>query len=173
MRDWINKTLFNLTTGMPIRIINIDDKPYLERYYVGSLFGATAYLHRFVGSDGDREVHDHPWRWAFAIVLCGLYFEERLTAFDPESGWLYRFRPVRWFNLIGQTTFHRISVVRPGTWTLFIHGPRTKGWGFLKRSRVETGAVDGVLYYQPFDVSGTRDWHLKAENATCTGRQPL
>lgn len=35
-------------------------------------------------------------------------------------------------NIIRGTDFHRILLV-PGeeAWTLFIHGPRTKGWGFL------------------------------------------
>ena len=57
----IRRALFRYTARRPCRLIDIEGRPYLERYYLGSLFGVTAYLHRFVGYDSDREVHDHPW----------------------------------------------------------------------------------------------------------------
>ena len=61
----------------PVRIIN-DNGPYLERYYLFSFLGYTFYLHKFVNSDPDRGLHDHPWYKSFSIVLSGSYIEKKL-----------------------------------------------------------------------------------------------
>ena len=68
-----------ITSFLPARVISDNGHPYLERYYVCTLLGVRIYLHRFVGSDPDRGVHDHPWAWARSIVLAGWYLEERRT----------------------------------------------------------------------------------------------
>lgn len=175
----IGALLLRLTAPMPARAIHIGDRPYIERYFVGRWLGCTVYLHRYLGSDGDRQVHDHPWRWAVGIPLVGGYLEERVTGLDPRHGWLAVNRPVRRFrpNLIRATTFHRIVSVEPGTWTLFVHGSRFKGWGFLRLCRWgrDVGMpVDArqhrdvtVEYHQPFDFDATRDWECRA----VTGRE--
>ncbi len=120
----IRNLLYRLTDRMPCRIISDSDQPYLERYYVGSVLGWRFYLHQFVGSDPDRGVHDHPWRWAFAFLLAGHYLEQR------RSG----MRIVRWFNFITADTFHRVILhpYQPPVWTLFAHRiGDAKPWGFL------------------------------------------
>jgi len=115
----INKLLFKLTNHLHCRCILSNGKPYLERYYITK----NIFLHRFVSGDGDRHIHDHPWRWAFSLILLGSYIEEL------RNGPLVR---RRWFNWIGPHYFHRIINAKPGTWTLFVHGKRVKGWGFYK-----------------------------------------
>lgn len=45
----------------------------------------------------------------------------------------------------------RITGTQPETWTLFIHGPRRKFWGFLRPTEVSTGTA--VIYHQPFPPS--------------------
>ena len=122
--------LFWLTNHLPCRIISEGDHPYLERYYLFTLLGWRFYLHRFVASDPDRGLHDHPWARAFSIILAGWYWEE------TRSGT----RKVRWFNSLTGDTFHRVVLpIRYADefeypcWTLFFHRAEyVKEWGFLR-----------------------------------------
>jgi NTP pyrophosphatase (non-canonical NTP hydrolase) len=126
----IRKFLYWLTGKLPARTINGDQgEPYLERYFLFRFFGLQAYIHRFVASDPDRGLHDHPWDWSASLILVGGYREIR-------AGLLPRnLRPGR-LNIIRGDDFHRI-VLAPGreAWTLFIHGRRTKGWGFWREGQ--------------------------------------
>lgn len=115
----IARILYRITAGRPCRLIHRGQgERYLERYWLGRLFGITAYLHRFVARDADEWVHDHPWAWSVAIVLTGGYIEERLRWFDPRTGWAKRFRWLRagCINIIRGRDFHRILEAprRPG-----------------------------------------------------------
>lgn len=118
------KAHFSITPG---------GKPYIERFYMGKPFGIGIFLHQYLDPDGDRQLHNHPWRWSMGIPLVGGYKEERLTHLCPILGVqfelrnIWRLRP----NYIRGFDFHRIASVQPGTWTLFIHGKRLGGWGFL------------------------------------------
>lgn len=171
----IRKLLYKLTASLPCRIIDIDGKPYLERYGMPEAlrkalkqwFGITIYLHRFVSGDSERHVHDHPWNRSIALVLAGTYIEERVTGFDPETGWQSIQRNIRWFNKINGLDFHRIVKPKPQTWTLFIHTKRIKGWGFLH-------SMDNtVTYHQPFDVANNNNWEPTALSGWLTRRQPM
>jgi hypothetical protein len=156
----IRTILHKITGRLPCRLIDVDGAPYMERYYVGQLLGATIYLHRFVAGDGDRHVHDHPWDWSLGLVLAGGYEEERLTAFSPTAGWHHKIRRIRpWRpNFIGRRTFHRVTNPRRETWTLFIHGRRTKGWGFLRQTFDHELWGSGVLYHQPAPATSPEWW---------------
>jgi len=122
----MERLLLRLTAELPAKIIMDGDRPYLERYYLGRAFGLIWYIHRFVASDPDRGLHDHPWRRAISLVLRGWYLEEtRLGT-----------RVVRWINLIGGADFHRVVLPdERSVWTLFGHSEvkHPKGWGFLRR----------------------------------------
>lgn len=162
----MRKLLYWLSGRLPCRLINDGDRPYLERYYVGRLFGLTFYLHRFVGSDPARGLHDHPWDRAYSLILSGWYFEE------TRSG----MRKVRWFNRLTGDSFHRVVLpplgiktatgVRQASWkqpcwTLFCHGPYTKRWGFMKP--IDTVAGEELLLWVPHkhqtdEASGKQRW---------------
>lgn len=142
---WVDRLLTRWCAGRPTREIRINDQPYLLRVYVAHWRGWRVYLHRFVSADGDRFLHDHPFR-SVAVVLSGGYVEERLLALDLPTP-LVRCRAVRWLNFLAPRTFHRIARVDAGTWTLFIHSPHRKSWGFLMPSSVGYG----LLYTNPFD----------------------
>lgn len=120
--------LYWIAGRLPCRIISDGDAPYLERYYLFTVLGWRFYLHRFVGSDPDRGLHDHPWSRAFSIILAGQYWEE------TRSGR----RLVRWFNSLTGDTFHRVVLPHVGLhefpcWTLFFHRAEyVKEWGFLR-----------------------------------------
>lgn len=120
--------LFWLTGFLPCRLINDGDRPYLERYFVARAFGVTVYLHRFVGDDPDRGLHDHPWSWALSLILAGYYYEER-RGYGGVT-----LRPVRWVNLLAGDSFHRVLLPagKREAWTLFVHGAYAKDWGFLR-----------------------------------------
>jgi hypothetical protein len=134
----IRRLLIALTARLPAREISDGSGPYLERYYVGTVFGMRVYLHRFVASDPDRGLHDHPWRWAFSLILAGWYIEQRRDGNHVR----------RWLNLLSGDTFHR--VVKPegarDIWTLFVHGGRIKTWGFLR-------AIDGGAVFEPYSYA--------------------
>ena len=115
------------------RVIRRDGEPYLLRFYITKPrvgredtqdpepFGL--YLHYFYQGDEDKELHNHPWKWALSFILSGGYLEER------EDG--TRLRSAGRFNLINSNTFHRVTSPDHGhTWTLFMVGPRVNNWGF-------------------------------------------
>lgn len=84
------------------------------------------YLHRFLRSDEDRALHDHPW-WSLSLLLEGFLVEmiqERLgkrTIILHPGDW--RWRPA--------TLAHRISLPPNETaLTLFITGGKMRQWGF-------------------------------------------
>ncbi|MBK1631075.1 hypothetical protein CKO31_10045 [Thiohalocapsa halophila] len=151
----IERLLCRLTDRLPCRIIDGEQgEPYLERYYVAGLFGWHTYLHRFVDSDPDRGLHDHPWGRAISLVLTGGYDELRFAHAPQDADTAtpiteppLRRRHVRpWrLNLLRGTDYHRV-VLRGGrpAWTLFLHGPRVKGWGFRRAGRYRAMARSGA-----------------------------
>lgn len=119
--------LYWLSGWLPCRMICDGQQPYLERYYLFTVFGVRVYLHRFVASDPDRGFHDHPWPWALSFLLMGWYWNH------TRSG-VFR---VNWFNAIGADTFHRVVLPTDRgvheVWTLFAHRAQDiKPWGFLR-----------------------------------------
>lgn len=170
----MRRFLFWLSAKLPCRMIGINGQPYLERYHLGRVFGVTFYLHRFISGDGDRNVHDHPWRQSAALILAGGYTEERVTWFDP-FGWRFKLRDLKPFrlNLISHRAFHRIVKTRPETWTLFMHTSRIKSWGFMELMKDSTPIGTHIKYYQPFDVSGSVGWDKKASKGGDLERIPL
>lgn len=169
MRHW----LYQLTAHLPARLIRIDGQPYLERYYLGSLFGVTAYLHRFVAPDQDRHVHDHPWPWAASLILAGHYIEETVRWFTPSGGWQPHYVRRCWWrpNLLGARTLHRIHSAAPDTWTLFVHGRRCKRWGFLE-PLTSQGKLIGAVYSQRLEDTASIGWEHTAPKGRDSARTP-
>jgi len=171
----IKRLLYNLTAKLPCRLIGLDSGPYLERYYLGKVLGITFYLHRFVSSDSERHVHNHPWGWAATVILCGSYLEERVIDLCPsasESGCLTEYRTRRWFGRVNGNTFHQIHEAERNTWTLFFHGPRVpgKGWGFFER--MQAGDDVDVTVFIPHKARPTQ-WWLTAPWGRNAGREAL
>lgn len=171
----INRLLFWLSGFLPCRLIKPGGQPYLERYHVLALGQWRVYLHRFHAPDGQGH-HDHPFGWSLAIPLCGGYLEERVRHLDPFAGPVIRHR--RMFpgrpNRIRAGDFHRIASVKPGTWTLFIHGPRAvvdgrdKHWGHLCPVDEASGQI---LYLASASTGTDPDWHRSARSGWGAGRE--
>lgn len=152
----IEKLLFRISGRLPCRFIDGEQgEPYLERYYLFGAFGWRAYFHRFVDSDPDRGLHDHPWGRAVSLVLSGGYDEIRRI--DPAMNQTRTafIRPWR-FNVLRGGDFHRV-VLRNAipAWTLFVHGPRVKGWGFFQNGEFRAMSRDGSEFRH-------RDWWKSA-----------
>lgn len=174
----LNALLFKLTKRLKCRLIKLDGKPYMERYYVGQLFGVTFYLHRFVSADSERHIHNHPWRRSASLILTGSYLEEIATdlcAHAGPSGCVTEVRRVRWFNWIPGSRFHRISDTEPGTWSLFMHGAREmvdcgmaerpKGWGFLSTEYLV--GTHQITAFKPYDGEvSDEEWYKHPDTPT-------
>lgn len=119
------------------RLIEVGGDPYLLRLYLmhwkRDLLPGV-FLHCFLRGDNDRDLHNHPWKWALSVILTGGYVEER----RDDAGEVHR-RTVRpgAVNLIRANDFHRVELLDDRCWTLFIAGPRLQQWGFWNR---DTGA---------------------------------
>ncbi len=150
----ISTLLFKLSAFCRCRIINgPDEKPYLERYHLLRLpFGYRVYLHRFVASDPGKALHNHPWNHAISWVLSGRYDEVRMRGPRENYQLVNRKLGAGSFNLIGGSVFHRINI-EPGTecWSLFLHGPQAKDWGFLSGS-------DYLGHEQVIDAQSNPSW---------------
>lgn len=113
----------------------VDGSLYLRRIYLLPFM----YLHLIAQADDDRHLHNHPWVWARSLILRGGYLENFHD--QPRTGWTWRTRG-SWVKL-GSSLYHRIALVEPGTWTLFVSGPRTQSWGFM----TSKGHVDFKEYF--------------------------
>lgn len=123
------------------------DSKYITRYYLlrSSWFGPWAarlpslYLHHIHRPDVDPELHNHPWSYAFALLLRGGYVEERRVVAEGTAEVVDLVRLPGAVVALEANTFHRISRLHDpenGSWSLFVAGPRVQAWGFWNR---ETG----------------------------------
>jgi len=171
MSSVIEPLLFRLTARLPCRFIDGEGgEPYLERYYLFGAFGWHAYIHRFVDSDPDRGLHDHPWGRAVSLVLAGGYDELRPSGGDLRQPVARHLRPGRLNWLRGQD-YHRV-VLRAGrpAWTLFLHGPRVKGWGFVQGGTYRPMAQDaGDLRHRDWWKSAPKGQAMRAQRAAARG----
>ena len=138
---WLRKWL----TGEPHFVIGPAEEPYLlRRYVIPRNRFANVYLHKFMRSDDDRALHDHPWYWC-SIVLKGGYWEHRPDKLINAQSWrragTVAFRPPEALHRVElerdtrypytDDYYNRIS--EKPCWTLFITGPKRREWGFQCR----------------------------------------
>jgi len=85
----------------------------------------NVYLHRFLQSDFDGALHDHPWDNT-SIVLSGRFIEytNSGTIFKRVAGDVIHRK---------STDAHRIELIDgdPPAISLFFTGPKVRDWGFL------------------------------------------
>lgn len=101
---------------------------YLKRWYlVPRNRFVNVYLHRFLRSDDDRALHDHPWV-SGSLMLAG-----RMTEHTIAKGGIHRRRLIECgdIRLRGASFAHRLEL-EPGeeAITIFVTGPRMRQWGF-------------------------------------------
>lgn len=142
---FIRKFLPKIVKRLPLRAIKVDNEPYLDRYY---LFGGdckyfpnprpllsflpfTVFVHNFKSGDKDRNLHNHPWKWAFSWMLAGGYREEYRDT-SPDGKFIIKCRYVEpgSFNKFHANHFHRVDLLEKDAWSLFIVGTKQQSWGF-------------------------------------------
>ena len=122
--------------GSPHETLTHEERgPYLEKWHLARQpDGSASLIHRFLRSDGDDELHDHPW--------------DNRTLMISDGYWEVTANGRRWIapgDIVVRkaTDFHRIEL-EPGTTpvTLFWHGPRTNQWGFLGHDGIKVAAAE-------------------------------
>jgi hypothetical protein len=126
-----------LAATLPVQHITPHGVPYLERYFIAGYSpyrrqvpapAASLYLHHFLASDPQDEVHSHPWAWALSLLLVGGYREHRC---DDTGGVTAReYRPGD-CNLLQPTTRHRVELLEADCWSLLLVGPYAQPWTFF------------------------------------------
>ncbi len=118
----------------------VNDKPYLERYYLflkdRKHFPFNIFLHKFLKGDPD-DVHDHPWSYC-TFILAGGYYEwvPEFDASGTKIGETRHWRGPGHFRYCRARSFHRIELKDGVTaWTLFLPGPHKREWGFLVNNK--------------------------------------
>jgi hypothetical protein len=94
---------------------------YMYRWAVISTRWGKLYIHRFVGDDWSRDLHDHPKRF-ISIGIWGSYLEE-----TPAGRTRYR---APWIRSFPPEHKHRISTPWGHCWTLVFVGKLVREWGF-------------------------------------------
>lgn len=85
------------------------------------------YVHRFLRSDDDRALHDHPSA-AVSLLLAGQYTEHTIANGGIHRRQVFRAGDLRYLPL---RHTHRIEVGQGSeVWTLFLFFPRVRDWGF-------------------------------------------
>lgn len=164
---FMNKLLFWLSGNLRCKIIKGDDKqPYLERYMIarwGKNGEHTIFLHRFLDSDSDRGIHDHPWD-SKSFILAGGYNERRLVKDGNKEKVIIRDIKPGTFNKIGKNDFHQIILKKKTpAWTLFYHGPRVKHWGFQYYNVNADGSIERADFAPYTDNTKPEEkWELTA-----------
>jgi hypothetical protein len=104
------------------------EDPYMVRWYVVPRNPVlNVYLHYFLQSDRDEELHDHPWLFNASYILEGEYTELTIPRGGVRQRKIYRagnFKP-----RIGAAP-HRVELHAGSCWSLFITGPVVREWGF-------------------------------------------
>ena len=152
--DWARSC--HIEDRAPDENIPDPDNPYMLRWFVRRKFRQldafcepwlnrlwqsqdraleNAYVHRFLRSDEDRALHDHPWAWV-TVLLDGSYWEHVPAAPDHPAGPTVRRRRTAGDIVVRRDAAypHRIELDqgRPVT-TLFLTAVKSREWGFWCR----------------------------------------
>jgi len=125
-----------LARTLEVQHITPNGTPYLDRYFaVGwtptrSKPGPKIFLHHFLASDPNDQVHSHPWGWSASLIMAGGYREERCDAAGQLTVKEYRPGDV---NVIEADDKHRIDLLAEDCWSVFLAGDFAKMWAFAPR----------------------------------------
>lgn len=139
-----------------LRLRRFDGAIYLDRWGIESDRIGGIFLHKMSAPDPGDHLHDHPWAFA-SLTLWGGYVEERADCREAPlfaavacrypatctPGVPERRRWLSW-RVMRLDECHRITdLTRRPVWTLVLHGPRRRSWGFF--------TADGWVHYRTYD----------------------
>ena len=111
----------------PDFIIGPKSDPYLKRWWIiprNRFF--NIYLHKFLHSDDDRALHDHPWL-NVSLLLDGSYTEHTISQGGVHHHTVYKTGDLKFRRA---KAAHRIELHAGTCWSLFVTGPVIREWGF-------------------------------------------
>jgi hypothetical protein len=132
IRQWCEQ----LVTRLPCQHIAPQGQPYLDRYFIAGWRPGIAerlpalYLHHFLASDPQGQVHSHPWP-ALAIILVGAYREYRCVRVQGREQTEVQDYRAGDINHLAPTDKHRVELLTPDVWTLLVRGPAVQLWQFF------------------------------------------
>jgi hypothetical protein len=101
-------------------IINCDREPYLIRWYVIRTKPFAVFIHKFIRSDEDRALHDHPWNFLVIPIWRGYYehsepWQRSTTPNEIVAPFTIRSRvlPLLGTRFRRGTYRHRVELLRP------------------------------------------------------------
>lgn len=137
VRDWFPRLL----SGHPHQVIGGPEDPYLLRWYIIPRNPVlNVYLHKFLRSDDDRALHDHPW-WFLSLMLRGRYDEVTERKIQRRHAGSIAFRPAEWRHRVQLCNYDDLRMSPNGRatelpcWTLIVTGRRVRTWGFWCKYR--------------------------------------
>lgn len=133
---WLQKTV----------IVNCDKDPYLHRWYLIRWNILGIFIHKFVRSDEDRALHDHPWDFIVIPIWRG-YVEHSEHEYSKET-------PLGHLGIRAMATQRRVY---PIIGTRFRRG--------TYRHRVELLTQEWICQ----DCEGTGKWHNDLGPFDCPG----
>ena len=110
-------------------IIGGTSDPLMIRYVIVGFRSWGLYVHKFLRSDHDRALHDHPWPFV-ALILKGGYVEAHDQTIDGTLACEMRFPG----DVLVRAAEWRHRVILPkgeASWSLVIVGRRQRRWGFF------------------------------------------
>lgn len=120
---------------------------YLRRWLLTpTVFGWRLMLHKICRPDADRVLHDHPWDF-LTLCLRGGY-DEFVLASDGARN-VEALRPGQ-ARMRSSNHTHRIArILGPAAWTLVLHGPRRRQWGFWDTDARPVMFTVAADYFKP------------------------
>jgi len=118
---WVEKIIDRFLDSRVI--INCEKDPYLKRWYLRRKPNLAIFIHKFIRSDEDRALHDHPWDFIVIPIWRG-YVE-----FNDEGS--RRVWPIISSVRRSAEYRHRVELIkRKPAWSIFIRLKRRRMWGF-------------------------------------------
>lgn len=125
-------------------IVNCEHSIYLHRWYLFSCRWFAIFIHKFVRSDEDRALHDHPWN--FLVIPIWRGYIEHNERWKPMPGYQYnpctlqpnttRVLPLLHTRYRRAEYRHRVELIdgRP-SWSIFVRFRKRREWGFWDKAR--------------------------------------
>lgn len=132
-------------------IVNCEHDTYLMRWYVIRTKWFGLFIHKFLRSDEDRALHDHPWNFIVIPIWRGyIEYSERISSFyDLELGHRLTSRtpikrrvyPIISSRYRNRNFRHRVELINnKPAWSIFIRFEGKRVWGFWLNNKFISSA---------------------------------
>lgn len=123
---------FHLDFTVAYEHFDCDSGPYVHIWRVTTPWGSLR-LHKWVGDDDHRALHDHPWAF-WTLILKGAYLDVQGRVKDAQGHDQGKYEPMRAGTLRFRPAkhTHTVKLLTPTCWTLVLTGPKVREFGFVQ-----------------------------------------